>query len=121
MTRNLSDFECRLIQALKLSDSDKVIDNLKDIWAVHYSIEKEYIALKTINSYLLEIAFQLNLIDNTFIFELEMGNNWKFTKFGYPLQTKTSDFQLILFSRLDSVLSLTEIKKLPGYEKWLAR
>lgn len=115
----LDIWDYKLIRALKRNKD--VLTEAKKVWAERCAIQENQVDLIYLNSRLLQIAFSLNLIDINFIFDLNYGFNWKFISKDYFLLEKELNFDLILFSRLDSLLSLTDIDKIPGYEDFIKK
>lgn len=115
----LDIWDYKLIRALKWNKN--VLGETKKVWAERCWIEDEEVDLLYVNNRLLEIAFSLDLVGVDFIFNLKPDSNWQFISKDYFLSKEELDFDLILFSRLDSLFSLTEIDKIPGYEDFVKK
>lgn len=115
----LDIWDYKLIRALK--HNKNVYNEAKRIWAERCSIKLGEVDLAYINNRLLEIAFCLGLVKSDFVLTLSSSRNWYYLNNDYFLSEKELDFNLILFSRLDSLFSLTEINKIPGYEDFIKK
>ena len=125
-TYKLDEWDCRLISDFKRSTlaNPTTVNSLKAIWAERCDLDIEYVHITDITEHLLDIIFQLNLLDNSyrfreFIHSLHPKDNWKFTCKSNHYSNDETDYDLILLSRIDSLLSLTEVVKLNGYKEWL--
>lgn len=122
--RQLDEWDYKIIKAFKSMKSG--VRDVIRIWAERCGMDVEYAHVSDINIYLLELAQELGLFDEgrrtltTFVYELQPSDNWKFvcTRRDY-LDKSTTNFDLILLSRLDSLFSLTEVVRLPGYKEWI--
>lgn len=122
----LDEWDCRLISDFKWSTSANptTLESLKAIWAERCDLDIEYVHITDITEHLLDIIFQLNLLDNGYLFRefitsLHPTHNWKFVCRSNHYSKDETDYNLILLSRIDSLLSLTEVDKLNGYKEYL--
>ena len=126
---SLDKWDCKVISLFKNWDvspeNPLTINRLKEIWAERNGLDVEDVEILYITEHFLCLAWDLNLFDNDykfreFIFDLDPKNNYKYvcSVNGY-LTEETTDFQLILLSRLDSLFSLALADDLPGYREWL--
>lgn len=120
--KNLDKWDCEMILCLK--QSKYVVNDIKTIWARRCGLEIGYVKLENVNSHLLDIVFELkdvifrNSYDFTeFVMNLNPDkDNWLDSII--PNRIKETDFNIILFKRIDSLLSLTDTKDLPGFDEW---
>ena len=112
----LDIWDYKVIRVFKRNKN--ILNEAKKVWAERCAIEEKDVNLLYINYRLLDVAVSLNLVDADFIFNLKPDSNWKFISGDYFLSEKESDFNLVLFSRLDSLFSLTEVDKIPGYREF---
>jgi len=122
----LDEWDCRIIRHFKRSTVKNPIDidTLKGIYSDRCGMDMDYVRLQDITEHLLDLAFELNLLDNSyrfgeFIASLDPKHNWKYVCDVNQYKKDETDFQMILLSRLDSLFSLTNVDKLPGYREYL--
>jgi len=127
--RNITEIEYKIIRIFKGWDKNKFASNelaVRQLWAEYSEVELEYSHVEYVNMHMLALAQELELFsipDNgklyNFINELSPTQNWKYICDGYPELIDTFTYgPTILLSRLDSLFSNTEVKRLPGYSKF---
>lgn len=118
----LDKWDCQIISIWKRSKTD-ILGKCLKVWGDRVGMDEDYPdALEYINEHFLLLAQKLGLFNNEyrfnqFIQDLNSEHNWKYicSKYNKTLDKNTKDFQIILFSRLDSLFSHTEVKDLPGF------
>ena len=122
----LDKWDCMLIQDFKRSTHEHptTIESLKAIWSERCMLSLDDVHVTDLNEHLLDMIFQLNLLDNSykfreFIYSLHPKDNWKFVCKSNHYSNDEKDYNLILLSRIDSLLTNTEVVKLNGYREWL--
>ena len=130
----LNEWDCAIIQVFKSCNGQNpaTIKRFTEIWVERNDLPDDYIGsmevIGYINEHFLFLARDLGLFENDykfreFILSLDPKQNWKYlcTANGY-LEKETTDFNLILLSRLDSLFSLTHVDDyLPGYRDWVVK
>ena len=122
----LDEWDFRLIRAFKRATSANptTLYTLKSIWAARCELDISDVHITDLTEHLLDIIFQLNLLDNSyrfreFIHSLHPKDNWKYVCKSNHYSNDEKDYNLILLSRLDSLLTNTDVVKLNGYKEWL--
>ena len=122
----LDKWDCQLIRAFKRATSANptTLDTLKAIWGNRCMLSMDDVHITDLTKHLLDMVFQLNLLDNSYLFRefihsLHPKQNWKFVCQSNHYTKDESDYNMILLSRIDSLLTHTEVIKLNGYKEWL--
>ncbi len=117
MKTQLDKWDFRLIKYFK-SRPPITVDGIKEIWAERCGIEVEYIKAEYIVDHLLSLTWDLELVNKQkmrqLIIDAHPVNGWKF-----GLVRNQDDYWENWLAVLDSFLSLTEVKFLPGYQEFL--
>ena len=119
-TVTIDEWDNQLIAFFK-SNNVITLDKIKKIWGKRCGLDLDYVQTKDINEHLLLLAKNLGLFENDyvfkeFIFNLNITENWRFMYNNLKyLNKNTSEFDLILLSRLSSLFALTKVIDLPGY------
>ena len=116
----LDKYECALIEIFKSHFNTPItVRRLKEWIAWRCALPIEYAVLKDVADLALDLANRLNLITPNFILSLDPSENYVYTCTNRKYFKKgTKDFYRILISRLDSLFSLTNVDKLPGYREY---
>jgi len=124
----LDEWDCKMIHLFKSTNSENhiTIEKVKQIWADRCGMGIEFMDLALINAHFLELANDLGIFAKSsykfveFIYSLRPEENWKYTCIANRfLKKETTDFNLILLSRLDSLFSHTLVVDLPGYAEYI--
>jgi hypothetical protein len=116
--RKLDEYDYRLIHCFK--QQKESLQDLKQVWADRCALPIDYVQTENITNYLLELAFDLNLITPEFVKMLDFKKNFYFTCLSRDeyFCEATIDFQKILLSRLASLFGNTNVDYLPGYAEF---
>jgi hypothetical protein len=128
--KTLDKWDCAFIKLFKGCNSANhvTVDKVKRIWADRCELDLEYCHIEDINQHFLDLANELGLFNKdkypnrlkNFVFSLKQSENWKYTCVPLEyLNRDTTDFDLILLSRLDSLFSHTLVDDLPGYREYV--
>ncbi len=118
----LDKYDCKVITAFK-RDENLTVEKISKIWTDRCGLPENYHnVIHFVNEHFLELARSLELFDNCyrfkeFVYDLQPQFNWKFICGARSyLKKDTTDFELILLSRLDSLFRNTEVIRLPGFK-----
>lgn len=119
----LDEWDCRLIRLFKRAESTNPDEVLK-VWRERCNLPEGCGHLNDVNRHLIVLAHKLNLFQERFrfeqfIFSLQPEENWKYVTNVSALKKDTTDFNLILLSRLESLFAFAESNRLPGYRIWI--
>ena len=120
--KTLDKWDCEIILAMKQSKDP--INSVKEIWGRRCALDDCFIKLEDVNSHCLDIVFQLK--------EVLFPRDIQFTQFILGLnpnkndwmdslvanRVKETDFNVILFNEIGSLLRMTVTKDLPGFNEW---
>ena len=119
----IDEWDFKIINIFKshIGETALIIDKIKKIWGERCALDPDYVRVSDINDRLIKIVYYSDVLNDErkfidFINNFSEKNNWKFR---HAYNKDNPDFDLMLLSRLDSLLSLARIDEIPGYEDFL--
>jgi len=122
----LNEWDFKIIKLFKSCNYTNPLttDKIIFVWGERCWMDTVDVNIEHVCNHFLLLAQKLGLFNveynlSQFIFDLRKTSNWKYVSLSnHYLDIETDDFNLILLSRLDSLFSLTDVVKLPGYAEW---